>query len=154
MQYKDLKLKKYECSGGMNKVRQHTTEIEIEQSLQASVSVIFQAMTVKFSHNKADIMYYINQLKTHFWKFWRLWSILGGTIPLKWTKTRLCRPSGYGDYLLFVLYNRVMSYRSVNRAQIRLEEYIFDNLSPSGLGCYWLQPTHPTSLLCLLHGRE
>ena len=28
MQYKDLKLKKYECSGGMNKVRQHTTEIE------------------------------------------------------------------------------------------------------------------------------
>ena len=66
MQYKDLKLKKYECSGGMNKVRQHTTEIEIEQSLQASVSVIFQAMTVKFSHNKADIMYYINKLKTHF----------------------------------------------------------------------------------------
>ena len=64
MQYKDLKLKKYECSGRMNKVRQHTTEIE--QSLQASVSVIFQAMTVKFSHNKADIMYYINQLKTHF----------------------------------------------------------------------------------------
>ena len=40
--------------------------IEIEQSLQASVSVIFQAMTVKFSHNKADIMYYINRLKKHF----------------------------------------------------------------------------------------
>ena len=66
MQYKDLKLKKYECSGGMNKVRQHTTEIEQLNFLIFFLSVIFQAMTVKFSHNKADIMYYINQLKTHF----------------------------------------------------------------------------------------
>ena len=40
---------------------------------------------------------------------------------------------------------------SVKRAQIRRKGYIFDNLSPSGLGCYWLLPALLTRLLCLLH---
>ena len=57
--------------------------------------------------------------------------------------------SGYGDYLLFVPYCRLLSYCSVKLAEMRAEGYIFCNLSPLGLGCYWLLPPHPTSLLCL-----
>ena len=38
--------------------------------------------------------------------------VLHGSSTLKWDQTQICRPSGYGDYLLFVLYIWVMSYRS------------------------------------------
>ena len=72
--------------------------------------------------------------------------LLHGSSTLKWAQTQLCRPSGYGDYLLFVPYSRVLRYHSVNRAQLRREGYIFDNLSAAGLGGYWLPTAHGHTL--------
>ena len=42
-----------------------------------------------------------------------------GSSTLKWTQTQLCRPSCYWDYLLLLPYSRVLSYRSVKRAQMQ-----------------------------------
>ena len=76
-------------------------------------------------------------------------TLLHGSSTLKWAQTQLCRPSGYGMDLFLVPYSRLLSYCSVNRAQLGQEGYILDNLSPSGLGCHWLPTTHTTRLLCL-----
>ena len=57
-----------------------------------------------------------------------------GSSNLKLAQTQLCRPSGYGDYLLLVPHSRVLSYRSVKQAQIRREGYIFRYL-PHEVSC-------------------
>ena len=77
-----------------------------------------------------------------------------GSCNLKWAQTQLCRRSGYGVDLFLVLYNRVLSYRSVKPAQKRREGYIFRNLSLWSLVCYWGLECWHTSFLCILHDRH
>ena len=53
------------------------------------------------------------------------------------TLTQLCRPSGYGDYLLFVPYSRVLRYHALQPSSIRRE------------GVHILQPTPVKSRVVL-----
>ena len=51
-------------------------------------------------------------------------------------------------------YSRYLSYYSVKQAQIRREGYIFRNLSPWSLVCYWGLVSRHTRFLCILHDRH
>ena len=73
---------------------------------------------------------------------------------LKWAQTQLCRPSGYGEYLLFVPYSRVLRYRCVKPAELMVEGYTERNLPPSKLEWYWTSVCWQTCFLFILHVRN
>ena len=74
-----------------------------------------------------------------------------GSSSLKWAQTKLCRPSGYGVYWLFVPYSRVLRYRCVKPSELMAEGYTERSLPPWKLEWYWTSVCCHTCFLCILH---